>query len=708
MNIFRNSFSRTTTTINNRKPSPIDIPEILEHIFSHLDEYTLRKRVVFVCRLWYLLNRGRFLRSVVWDGSWSKETLSVASAKMVGAARFSYYMLSKPEVEFQARELRDAFERPQEEYRRLLSAHMSNGSGSVISGESGQAKSTSTTTATSAITATTATLYNFGPLKELHLVLDMDLALYAGLQYPYPNTLTKLVMTILVSDNGFIMLGLESILQSWCPLLEFLEIHGTPHVGLSWEHFPTTIDDQGQQKQQQQPLALRTLILENIALDQDSLENILTFTLQLKALKLIGMPSSNDVRGYDWLRLFRHLQSLPIALETIHCSTQNQQSSPEVLKAMSEICPTSSTTSEWNLWALDTSRTLLKDLELHTGNNSLTTLKLFSRATRSRASCLLREFKEAPLFLHELLTKSDKLVHLKTLKTIVRLEDWDIYRRAGNFLLDDPNLIKSNNDKTNSNKPIYGNNLIDGYQANMTASLYRNRPEIPSPVVWRCRGLQTLHIEVHASSEFMANSQVQSRIIFGYISRVFRQLEELRVRTPHFFHTTRASHDIQCPNIRLELESGLCLLGRLRHLQRLDVRPMNNAAWSINNLKEVDLDWMIPSGQNYKTRWTRRKEVKQWKQQRLEEKKLEAYGLHERTAATTYSTGVIGNVSARTEVLGQLRNLGLLKDVKEMIKEMESMSVPPLPSLEGLSLRHPYFVWPEKEIKYALEPSPAK
>lgn len=192
----------------------------------------------------------------------------------------------------------------------------------------------------------------------------------------------------------------------------------------------------------------------------------------------------------------------------------------------------------------------------------------------------------------------------------------------------------------------------------------------------------------------MSMTPVQSRVIFGYISRVFLMLEELRVRTPHFCQTTKIAHDVDCPKIRLELEGGLCLLGRLKHRQRLDVRPGNHASWILDNVREVDVDWMIPSGHTFKSRWARQKEVKQWKQRRDQEKNLEAKQSPQKKA--------IGDVSAVTDVLGQLRNLGLLKDVKEMAKEMESMTVPPLQSLEGLSLWHSYFVWPENEIKYAL------
>ena len=368
----------------------------------------------------------------------------------------------------------------------------------------------------------------------------------------------------------------------------------------------------------------------------------------------------------------------------MHVSTHNRQTPPEVLQAVIEICASPSSLSEWNLWALDTSPSLLKDLELRTSNNNLTTLELFSKAQRSGTSCLLPELKGAPLFLHQFLTTSDKLMHLRTLKTIVRLEDWDIHRRGGYFLLEDLSINLNNNNKNGNSTRIYRNDNIDMYAATAAATLYTAKPTRPKPVVWRCRGLQILHVEVHAPDKFMSKAPVQSRIIFGYICRVFPMLEELKVRTPHFCQTTKITHDFDCPKIRLELEGGLCLLGRLQHLQRLDVRPGNHASWILDNVREMDLDWMIPSRHTFKSRWERQKEVKRRQQRHDQEKKLEVEQSPQKKA--------IGDVSAVTEVLGQLQNLGLLKDVKEMVKEMESMSVPPLQSLEGLSLRHSYFV----------------
>jgi hypothetical protein len=42
------------------RPSPFDIPEVLVQVFAYLDENTLRKSAILVCRLWLKMNMDRF------------------------------------------------------------------------------------------------------------------------------------------------------------------------------------------------------------------------------------------------------------------------------------------------------------------------------------------------------------------------------------------------------------------------------------------------------------------------------------------------------------------------------------------------------------------------------------------------------------------------------------------------------------------------
>lgn len=276
------------------------------------------------------------------------------SVKLVGAARFSYYFFSKPAEEIIGYEINDAIEHSQEEYWRLdAQRRVMSGSSGMVKNDLGQTTTITTTPsatattatlssppATTAVTATTSALYKFGPLKKMNIFLDTSYRQYAADGFSFPNTLTRIVFTVLVTDHRYPRIGQDGVLWGRCPLLEVLEIHGTPEVDSTWTPVTTTTVDQKRQ------LPLRSLVLDNIRFDQGSLENLLTFTPKLKLLKLIAMPLKDDVQAYDWLRFLRQLQSLPISLDTIHISTHSQQTPPEVLQAVSEICTSPSSLSE--------------------------------------------------------------------------------------------------------------------------------------------------------------------------------------------------------------------------------------------------------------------------------------------------------------------------------------------------------------------------
>ncbi|KAH7059987.1 hypothetical protein BKA57DRAFT_446100 [Linnemannia elongata] len=50
--------------------SPLEIPELLELIFSFLDDITINRSVVAVCRQWNHLNQHRLYRDLWWDTRW--------------------------------------------------------------------------------------------------------------------------------------------------------------------------------------------------------------------------------------------------------------------------------------------------------------------------------------------------------------------------------------------------------------------------------------------------------------------------------------------------------------------------------------------------------------------------------------------------------------------------------------------------------------
>ncbi|KAG0321934.1 hypothetical protein BGZ97_009644 [Linnemannia gamsii] len=90
--------------------------------------------------------------------------------------------------------------------------------------------------------------------------------------------------------------------------------------------------------------------------------------------------------------------------------------------------------------------------------------------------------------------------------------------------------------------------------------------------VWACRRLQTLHIFFGSTPQEEA-SAVTSRILFGYITRVCPDLQELVIRKTA---------------LHVELEGGMCLLTRLHKLQRLTVASLMHAT----RFGIQDIEWM--------------------------------------------------------------------------------------------------------------------
>lgn len=71
--------------------TPIHIMEILETIFSFLDEVTIRQTVVFVRRQWFLIARHCVAREVVWNGSGQAKKLKRKIYRLPGAGRLTWH-----------------------------------------------------------------------------------------------------------------------------------------------------------------------------------------------------------------------------------------------------------------------------------------------------------------------------------------------------------------------------------------------------------------------------------------------------------------------------------------------------------------------------------------------------------------------------------------------------------------------------------------
>ncbi|KAG0092396.1 hypothetical protein BGZ93_008348 [Podila epicladia] len=100
--------------------------------------------------------------------------------------------------------------------------------------------------------------------------------------------------------------------------------------------------------------------------------------------------------------------------------------------------------------------------------------------------------------------------------------------------------------------------------------------------VWACRDLKTLSIgfsgagrgNIKRSDYYHAS--LQSRLIFGYLARVCPKLEEL----------------VMVMNLNnLFLESGFCLLTRMKYLKRLEIK-LAFCSWPFPVAERIEIDWI--------------------------------------------------------------------------------------------------------------------
>jgi hypothetical protein len=449
--------------------------------------------------------------------------------------------------------------------------------------------------------------------------------------FPFPETLTS--VTLRLHSASTASFNFSKILRQ-CPLLETLSIEML--MGdWNWNRFTW-----GEPMKLHKNLALRSLTLSHTTLCQISLGHILHFSPKLKVLKLIGMIASD----LNLTLLLQHIRKLPLDLKTLHFSVYDRPLPQELQQQVFELCPIS---SACDLWASDMTPLLMKELETHIP--CLTTLELHWQ--RKGSFTTFERFPidiiKASRLLFEYLCNSPSVANLRVLKTGVLHYNMDV---SGRQQFSEPDSV-----------------------APWT-----------SPGVWRCRNLRILHINLRDPTSSMKR-RAHSRIVFGYITRVAPQLEELEIFYP-YTSVNKAPYRIYAPNLCMQLEGGFCLLGRLRYLQRLRVY---SAGGSIVGLcQEMDLNWIVPSGRDDKFKEMRRQEVASWQSLRLGEDLL----LQDEGDVSGDGT------SLDAELWGPFRNLGLLKDVEETVNEIDTGSLVPFPCLADLSFQNPLPQRPEKVL----------
>ncbi|KAG0376243.1 hypothetical protein BGX24_008038 [Mortierella sp. AD032] len=667
-------------------PSIVNIPEILEIIFSYLDNTTLRKTCLLVCRQWHQLTHNRVLREVRWDWRWKRHRAESALSRLAGAHRLIFTCISAygyGEVDVVLSDIMRAINQQATVYQAMVDKHSKQNNlqekhqqqqqgGQKLWWRQGE-----------------SSVKNTRPLREVELFSfrqpgDDELTQNV---FHFPATLTSLKFTGGVYSGTRLWIG--QILAD-CPLLEIFHAGSGGPTLVNGPWVPPNYD-------RKQSLRLRSLVLQNAKLDQGGLEDLLSITPLLQELKLIELLSTTQLvfedlphSYYDWNRLYRRLKSLSLSLRALQFTVHggSTMSHTQLRQRMIELRPDNP--SEWSFAPADISLTLLQELSV--AHNNITTLELCIPKVwpRNFSACTIGRYSEGMRLLHQYLCDSPNLVKLKCIRGAIFLDEMDLFDRAKYTDL----ALGPERDWSHRVGPIL-------------------RSKNKKKKVWACRNLRSLEVEVHSHGYERLIWPVQSRIFFGYIATVCSELEELDLKLPSYCLQVGADQQTRQTLLHIQLEGGLCLLSKMEYLRTLKIdRGSGGGQRLADDIQKFDINWIAPSEmKRVKNRTQRRLVVEQWKQDLETERQLEANYVatipSQRPSTDQQLNQQQSNErdelelgSRRYEELeDSLATLGLLSEVKKVIESMDSPEFRCFPSLERLSFGGAFEQRPVDELK---------
>ncbi|KAF9906065.1 hypothetical protein EC991_001073 [Linnemannia zychae] len=509
----------------------------------------------------------------------------------------------------------------------------------------------------------------FTPLKELEIQISYsqldrrDIAVNINV-LPLPSTLT--VIRMLLSNFHGPPVDLGRIFVA-CPQLEVFHLRVFDY---------TTAD--GSKIEQDRQLPLQSFILSGVVFRQTCLEALLNVAPNLSELKLIN--TNDDRPHYNIPCLLDRLTASALLFKSFHISIRDKVLPiDEIRDKMITICPAA---TEWTLRCQDIVPQILQELE-HIPN-VITSLELPQHYGYYHENCITNAgIRDNPAIVHKFLCTSPHLVHLKNLRmSAIQFDGMDLHRRSS-FADLDPHT-----------KYLYVNTTND---ANAIV-----------PGVWACRGLKTLHLNLHGHGMFGLSHPVHSRIVFGYIAAVCPNLEDLELTVSSECRKQGNTHAaVYYTDFCMRLEGGFCLLSRLKYLTtfRLDAYSIarKSGCWP------VDLTWITAEGNTHHYRDARQKAVALWDDRLEVERRLEKE--RQLTDAPSACILTIENgdynihhdeeaEQEKNDLAEQLRNLGLLSEVKKAVEEMNQDGYRCFPVLDRVSFSQALPQRPKDALAY--------
>ncbi|KAG0248526.1 hypothetical protein BG011_010177 [Mortierella polycephala] len=471
-------------------------------------------------------------------------------------------------------------------------------------------------------------------LQEMEIDGCVQLETRFKLLLPYLQSLTVLRLRSPYRDSVF----MDQVLRA-CPELTHLHLEGVRNgyflLPGPWTDFDTTrpghesllfpvplesnpSDNQSElgtepewKSGQDTPFKLRSLVLHSVFLVQSSLENLLKVTPHLQELKLMGlMRFSPDVPGmrsrYNYPQLLSHLQNMNLPIQSFHFAP-DMADHPSTEDEVCDMISMFSHQTQFSFWVEDTKTPRMLRL-LSSIPNHVTTLELTHRWNFS-----LHPFRAMQDALHTYLCESPQLMHLRAPLFNYEFRHLDIHHRLH----------------------------LEG----TTRTALQRR-------VWACRSLHTLKLMFGMKAGSIEQANATARIVFGYIARVCPRVQEL---------------EIQTDAATLGLESGLCLLAKLKGLEVF----YTEAPIIWQRVEPWELDWMAARKSGASLRSKRQEVVAGWGEKLAKEAQaVDAEQIQER--ANDERDENVGKSSCDEALASELRNLGLLLDVKLMLDHMDA------------------------------------
>ncbi|KAG0339070.1 hypothetical protein BG000_002919 [Podila horticola] len=549
------------------RPSPLQIPEVIECIFSFLDRTTLLASVRRVCRQWYLISRRFASQQLIFNDYGDTKSYAQVFEAVSRAGNFRWiYNNTKSSSAWPA--FRAVLERMNKHF-------LANGT------------STTLTDVSSPV-----------PLREFHILGNFSPG-WLMLALPLLPHLTSLKIDYFITTR----FSMAPILRT-CPELTTLHIQGMSYLvalalhsnSLSSIDLRPRASSPLERIPGDRSLKLRSLTIKMCQVDQSSLVDVLAVSPHLQELVLVAnttiapqRPQRPQRPALPVTRTITQEELIPFIgkacphLRKIHYSLYRK---PLGAANVEQLIRCNPHVTDWSFLQQDVYTNLAQQLievrnvvtylEIALYDNSGTDIFVPRSSPAVQSSTGSVELAQRGL--HRFLCASPLLLHLKTDTVTCAVERIDPFPEALQVTTFEP--------RQSAAPP-----LVTEYTA--------------PPKLWACRDLQSLTLHFTRTRQVHQDADRRyTRFVFGYLSRVCPKLRRLH---------------LGLQDSRLDLQSGMCLLSRLECLEGVSFGlPGQYSRWP----KSLDLSWLPQSPPTVRMRLVRARELVKWGQVLKEENEL--------------------------------------------------------------------------------------